>query len=161
MSDKNIDKDIDILKNIISDDVVQFYCTENAQKLCDNYCEKNNEDCFYLQAIENVLLELEKKDKKLEEYRKFHNRRLKEWKKKFEKQEKIFLSELDERDKDLETWKKIAEKLVDSIVSDGKILALTCKRIINKTEDECLEQNCLCDECIIDWARKEVENNDR
>lgn len=62
MSDKNIDKDLDILKNIISDDIVQFYCTENAQKLCDNHCEKNNEECFYLQAIENVLINLKTKE---------------------------------------------------------------------------------------------------
>lgn len=77
----------------------------------------------------------------------------------FRENVEIILSEVEKKDKELETYKKIAEKLANSIVSDEKILALTCKHIINKTEDECMKQNCLCDECIINWARKEVKEN--
>lgn len=106
-----------------------------------------------------LLDELENKDKKLEEYRKFHDRRLKGWKKKFEKQEEIFLSELDERDKDLETWKKIAEKLADELEFHYDY-EYVC--FIKGDYGQCREKkenSKTCKECLLDWARKEVFND--
>ena len=57
----------------------------------------------------------------------------------------------------IEKQDKIIDLMANTIVSDKKILALTCKHIINKTEDESNEQNFLCDECIKEYFRKKVE----
>ena len=52
---------------------------------------------------------------------------------------------------ELETYKKIAEKLARSsnIIKHKEIC-------INVSDDECDKKT--CEQCIIDWARKEVEN---
>ena len=55
---------------------------------------------------------------------------------------------------------KIIDKIVDTIVGDKKILALMCKHIINKTETECERQNLLCDDCIKNYFKKVVENEE-
>lgn len=71
--------------------------------------------------------------------------------------------------KELETYKKIAEKLAE--LSNGKTIIpdlydrkniLLCE--ISKEENEkCSKYNngANCKQCIIDWARKEVEKDDR
>ena len=52
---------------------------------------------------------------------------------------------------DRETWKKIAEKLADKlmVLDDG------CKHIPTEICNEYSNGRCI--QCIIDWARKEVE----
>ena len=67
--------------------------------------------------------------------------------------------------KELETYKKIAEKLaVEVEILDDKISA----EIGNYTKGYCnIENGCIfnykrkCSECILDWARKEVEKDVR
>lgn len=59
---------------------------------------------------------------------------------------------------DLETWKKIAEKLADilSLKPDEKSAKNYCNG-----EWSCLSKKKMtCKQCIIDWARKEVENDE-
>lgn len=58
----------------------------------------------------------------------------------------------------IEKQDKMIDYMVNTIVSDKKILPLICERIINKTEDECKEQNFLCDDCIKEYFRRKVEN---
>lgn len=60
------------------------------------------------------------------------------------------LNELDKKD-------KVIDIIVDTIVGDRKILKLVCNKIINKNEDECFEQNKLCDDCIKEYFYKKVE----
>ena len=52
---------------------------------------------------------------------------------------------------------KIIDEMEDAIVGDRKILALICKNIINKTDEECTKQNLLCDDCIKQYFEKKVE----
>ena len=59
----------------------------------------------------------------------------------------------------IEKQDKIIDLIVNTMVSDEKILALVCKHIINKTETECYEQNKLCDDCIKEYFKKKVEEN--
>ena len=56
---------------------------------------------------------------------------------------------------DRETWKKIAEKLADKLVEieDG------CKHIPSEICNK--YSNGRCKQCIIDWARKEVQNGNK
>lgn len=87
-----------------------------------------------LESLDNVLSELEryKKAYELETY---------------ERQK--FIDEL-------ETYKKIAEKLADYIVITDINEDIICADI----PEEICEQRAIgdCKQCIIDWARKEVEN---
>lgn len=46
---------------------------------------------------------------------------------------------------ELEIYKKIAEKLAE------------ISRCVNVSDDECHKKT--CEQCVIDWARKEVEKN--
>lgn len=55
---------------------------------------------------------------------------------------------------------KIIDKMIDAIVGDKKILASMCKHIINKTEEECDKQNLLCDDCIREYFKKKVEEEE-
>ena len=60
----------------------------------------------------------------------------------------------------IEKQDKMINEMVDAIVGDKKILALMCKHIINKTEDECDKQNLLCDDCIKEYFKKKVEEEE-
>lgn len=61
-----------------------------------------------------------------------------------------------EKDKELETYKKIAEKLADTLRYYNGMQQVQ-EFCIDICEDKlCDEEN--CKQCIIDWARKEVEN---
>ena len=62
MRSKEVSEAIDMLKNGIADYVLGFYCTEEKEdkKLCNNYCEENNEDCIYNQVIDTVTNYIEK-----------------------------------------------------------------------------------------------------
>ena len=64
--------------------------------------------------------------------------------------------------KELETYKKIAERLADTILemdAEGKdVYEKICKNLPSLRCDEIEEGR--CDKCIIDWARKEVEGNE-
>lgn len=62
------------------------------------------------------------------------------------------------QDKEIEKWQKIAEKLVDKILEmdvDGEVFDFFCKYIPMEKCDEFSDG--YCEQCIIDWARKEVE----
>lgn len=62
----NIEEAIDILKNSVADYVIGEYC----EKCADNkICDDRNEDCYYQQAIDIVIIAYEKekeKNKKIE-----------------------------------------------------------------------------------------------
>ena len=78
------------------------------------------------QAIENLI-------KGYREYKNFYHRRLKEWRKKFENQEKHFLNELDEYDEEREKLKK---QLEDSIPkSKIKDMIEEYEKLIKEVQD--------------------------
>ena len=54
---------------------------------------------------------------------------------------------------ELETYKKIAEKLAEEMVLHG-----ICSGV--EESDKCYANEIQCGKCIIDWARKEVEGNE-
>lgn len=170
----NIDKDIEekiiLLKDFIEGnferDKIEHY--KGSYKMGFFYYSDIKD------AISNVLKELEKKDTDLNKYREFHERRIREWTKKFKKQEEDFLSELDERDKELETqinnthilqsqldvanaekieWKKIAEKLAKELIKNAN------NQYCQYSKEYCLNNMLLCKNCVLGWARKEVEND--
>ena len=69
----------------------------------------------------------------------------------------------EEHSKELETYKKIAQKLAEEV--DRYVDLLIDKGIeFNHLEHcqfkdfKCMEMDIECENCIIDWARKEVEN---
>ena len=78
--------------------------------------------------IETVLNLIEKQDKELEKYKEFYHRRLKEWKKRFENQDKHFLNGLDEYDEERKRLQKEVEK-------QDKIIDLMAQWIGKQTED--------------------------
>ena len=140
----NIDKDIEekiiLLKDFIEGnferDKIEHY--KGSYKMGFFYYSDIKD------AISNVLKELEKKD---EDFFKFQTEYV-ELRKKLEK-----------KYEELETYKKIAEKLAEKI-------QIGLYRNIDKPRDEiCVKNegtdicknNDFCIECIIDWARKEVE----
>ena len=110
----NIDKDIEIIKTKI-----EYY--KNNPEGCN--WRLSFEDTEDIQAIENVLSELENKDEQLQELK--------------ENNRDMFSYQADLKS-ELETYKEIAERLAD-------IVALNT---VPKEE---------CKQCIIDWARNEVE----
>ena len=57
--------------------------------------------------------------------------------------------------KELETYKKIAEKLAE-LLHRGDEVDYICDLILNEHCDTYKTGE--CNQCIIDWARKEVEN---
>ena len=67
------------------------------------------------------------------------------------------LTLIKKQDKELETYKKIAEKLAEEISYTDNLI---CKYLdaIDKCKYEARKDNTnTCKQCIIDWARKEVE----
>lgn len=87
-----------------------------------------------IEATKNVLLELEKKDEEIEISDQLIERQN---------------IEIDNLKSDLETWKKIAEKLAKNTVR------AKCERCVEDLNEDG------CARCTIDWARKEVENEKR
>ena len=64
--------------------------------------------------------------------------------------------------KELETYKKIAEKLAEEVHYLSEDLQLTNENLTFKYCDLFAEENKCeneCSKCIIDWARKEVEKD--
>lgn len=59
---------------------------------------------------------------------------------------------LDKKDKEIENWKKIAEKLAEEMALHG-----LCSGV--EESDKCYANEIQCKQCIIDWARKEVEKD--
>lgn len=151
----NIDKDIETIKDLI----------EYSQNMInDMEYEKPVEITIYkedIQAIENVLSELEKKDKiiKIDEMMsKEDGIYIQELKSELEKYKKAYELETYERQKfieELETYKKIAEKLADLIVAKVGTRTHICK---NMNCDK--EKAIFCNGCALDWARKEVEKDE-
>ena len=133
----NIDKDIERCKELIK--------TEHS-----NWIGLTNQE-----AISNVLSELEKKDKDIERRKRVYARRSKSWATTMEKQEEHFLQEIDEYNKELETYKKIVKLIIKKIwfVDVQDVVLGKCSEC-SKTPKDINE----CINCIIDWARKEVEN---
>lgn len=68
----------------------------------------------------------------------------------YEKCWETVLNELDKKD-------KVIDLIVNTIVGDRKILKLVCNKIINKKEDECFEQNKLCDDCIKEYFYNKID----
>ena len=56
---------------------------------------------------------------------------------------------------ELETYKKIAEKLARLLKDKVSLYDDIC---INISDEKCADNKCY--DCVIDWARKEVENDD-
>lgn len=70
----NIEQAIDILKNSIADYVIGEYC----EKCADNkICDDRNEDCYYQQAIDIVIIAYEKEKEKNKKAIDFINERKK------------------------------------------------------------------------------------
>ena len=86
-----------------------------------------------LNAISNILKALEGKDCVIETQA--HN-------------EDVYEELVEKLEKELETYKKIAEKLAEYIAEKSNFCANKC----------CMNEECHDNDCIIDWARKEVEN---
>ena len=156
MSDKNIDKDIEILKEFIKKDYEPW-----------SFYEKQGDELFELQeAIENVLKELETNKKAVDNLL-VKNAELKQDVQDFQQalnEENLRRSfyvianndlreKLQIQGKELETYKKIAEKLAKSMV-----IGINKDKEICANTDKCIEHK-WCRECIIDWARKEVEKD--
>lgn len=109
-------------------------CKELIKTEHSNWIGMTNQD-----AISNVLSELEK-----------------------EREGRDILSKLNkEIFEELETWKKIAEKLTLTIleidVEEKDVYETICKSTPNNRCEEFGNGNCT--QCIIDWARKEVSND--
>lgn len=65
---------------------------------------------------------------------------------------------LDKQDKEIETYKKIAEKLAKYIEENSK--GIICNFYeANLQKDDCVDIN--CNKCIIDWAKGEVINENK
>lgn len=98
-------------------------------------------DCFggeHIEAIENVLKELELAKEALKD--------------------KCEIA--DERNQLLvenQKLNKIIDKMIKSIVCDKQALSRICIHTINKTDEECEEQNLLCDDCIKEYFYKKAE----
>lgn len=153
MSDKNIDKDIEILK-----DMKGFF---SDCEVCTDDCDEKT--CVYLRAIENVLSELEElkkydirkielKNGEIEKAPSFTKEQLKYMNLGIALYETIEKSEL-------ETWKKIAEKLADKLEFHYDYDYIC---FIKGDYGQCREKkenSKTCKECLLDWARKEVAND--
>lgn len=175
--EKDIDKSVESLK-IISEYIGEnyFFSKDGIRNL------KNN--------IKNVLLELEKlkeSNKDLVSCAKGQsekilelNTELETYKEEFKKINKALNLEeeivepytvdiieglkgcVTQQKAELETYKKIAEKLAEEVDSLSNELQLTNEDLFFKYCDLFAEENKCdneCSKCIIDWARKEVEKN--
>ncbi len=157
----NIDKDIEIIENFldITEVVLPKYSTAKPK-----YCVSEE----FKISTKNVLSELEKKDKQLKREKaklKVLSKINKEIFEEKEKYKKAYELETYERQKfieELETWKKIAEKLAEKVEEIAYEMHLdkiyaelhNCngiERNWNRGKEAEIKD-------IIDWARKEVDN---
>lgn len=133
----NIDKDIEILKEFI-------------ESSCCLYGQEE-----IIASTKNVLAELKKQT----------NIAKKEYNEHMEKKRQldtqinnthILQSQLDVANAEKIEWKKIAEKLAEElyVTKTGDEI---CK---NADHSKCVQRKVNCTGCIIDWARKEVEENE-
>lgn len=135
-SDNNIDKDIKNIKSFISS--IRSDLEDEAE---DNYKLAN--------SISNVLSELEKK-----------NIRIKNLKEENELQHCDLQNSYSINNglkKELETWKKIAEKIAMN-TNDLSFMADFCRE--ENRFNKCVKNEINCVDCIIDWVRKEVEKSE-
>lgn len=100
-------------------------------------------------AIENVLSELKNKDKQIELEIKGRD---------------ILVNLNTELSKELETWKKIAEKLTEQVKREAVFYDTEGISSCDLSEEKyckCSKHNngATCKQCIIDWARSEVLND--
>jgi DNA-binding protein H-NS len=124
----NIDKDIEILKEL-AEDTIRYKMVET--------------DAYMAGAITRVLKELENKDEQIQELK--------------ENNRDMFSYQADLK-QELETYKKIAEWLIRySIEKSIKIFGEEKCEYARKNKNcpNFSEENCI--QCIIEWARKEVE----
>ena len=143
MSDKNIDKDIEILKEHIKE-------LDEEKVLYGGFLSRK-------QAIENVLSEIEelKDDLRKHEETSFdfqkENIELREEIKERHIKHIALAIENEDLNKELETYKKIAEKLATELrqADNGAEQLGYYGEFANKPT-----------QCIIDWARKEVEKDE-
>lgn len=72
------------------------------------------------------------------------------------------LNLIERKDKELETYKKVAKKLADTILEidaeEEEVYEKICKNLPSLRCDEIEEGR--CDKCIIEWARKEVDKSE-
>lgn len=130
----NIDKDIEIVKEIITHKDDYDVCF--GYRIAKPYSVSAEE----IQAISNVVSELSNL----------------KWKNKiYAKSIKSHKELIENKDKELEIWKKIAEFMADFI----NMYTLSgeenqyCHRVIDCQE---IGSSRSCIECIIDWAKREV-----
>ena len=122
MSDKNIDKDILLLREIQANFKLEEGINREISGIYNSVTKRFIHDYMIVNSIENVLSELNK----------------------YQEAYKIFVNLNSNLKSELETYKKIAEKLAERI-SD-------MSHLDGFKDDK---------EYVLDWARKEVENNDR
>lgn len=128
----NIDKDIEKIQSFL--------------KYNETMREKETYIIEFREAIENVLSELKIKDGEIE-----FRKQSEEY---FENREEILM-------KELKIYIKIAEKLALLFKYYDKDNNCQCQ-ITNFQKEKCNELNLkTCVKCIIDWARKEVENGNK
>ena len=153
MSD--IDKDIDRCKELLKTEHSQWIGMTNQDAIynvlfnLENYrgdckkltCEKD----AYIRVCNELKSELEKQ-KNFVEHLGWNGERLQDL--------------LNKSEKELETYKKIAEKLAETQLNEEINHIDICKEMGENRGLTCflyVEDNEICKQCIIDWARKEVE----
>ena len=128
---------------------------KNKDKEITNLQEENEnlrEDNFAYHQLMKMQNKREYRSKFLKDFQKKYGKNVlpdyDEIYKRYDKQKK----ELEKKDKEIETWKKIAEKLADKlmVLDDG------CKHIPTEICNEYSNGRCI--QCLIDWARNEVED---
>jgi hypothetical protein len=139
----NIDEDIKILEKFIKNynEVQEKYKDDEIQAEIERSCYFEEVPA---KAISNVLSEV----KDYQNHKKYHCEQL----------EKV-LSEIESyknrENKELETYKKIAEKLAEEV---EKLHTFLVNEYGTWQEDYVIENDINTNkQCIIDWARKEVE----
>lgn len=96
---------------------------EKEIKVLEEYIEWIKKEGIEVCAMEKELPAIENLLKGYREYKNFYHRRLKEWRTKFENQEKHFLNELDEYDEEREKLKK----QLDNSIPKSKVKELIQK----------------------------------
>ena len=67
---------------------------------------------------------------------------------------RVVLNLIKKQDKEIENWQKIAEELANTIHTGILSYNDVCDKV---SDEECNKRRCY--QCIIDWARKEVEKD--
>ena len=130
MSDKNIDKDILLLREIQANFKLEEGINREISGIYNSVTKRFIHDYMIVNSIENVLSELNK----------------------YQEAYKIFVNLNSNLKSELETYKKIAEKLGEFV----GFRTTGCPYIPKKPCHNNIDYGKSCKECIIDWARKEV-----